>query len=265
MATIGEPATAETATLGLHLAREAPLALHAQISDSIRSRITSGQWPPHYRLKSEPELAAELSVSRGTLRRALTTLIAEGLLRQVQGKGTFVTSNVIEPSIAQRLTSLSEDFESQGIEATTSVLATRLIHAPLPIMNLLDISATQQVLELRRLRSTSAGPVALLLNYVRTDLAGGIHKIDFAHKTLFAALEEDFGLTIGSGRRTFSAQSATQEVAEALGLALHAPVQYLEQITYLDDGRPLEYSDVWIDSNKLRVTSVLTRDRTSGI
>jgi DNA-binding GntR family transcriptional regulator len=76
---------------------------------------------------------------------------------------------------------------------------------------------------------------------------------------LFGALEQRFGLRIGSGRRTFSAQSATDEVSLALGLKKGAPVQYLEQVTYLRDGRAIEYSDIWINSGLLRVTSLLLR------
>jgi DNA-binding GntR family transcriptional regulator len=38
-----------------------------------------------------------------------------------------------------------------------------------------------------------------------------------------------------------------------------APVQYMQQVTYLSDGRPIEYSDVWIQSEKLKVTSLLSR------
>lgn len=241
------------------LLREVPLTLHTQISDAVRGRIAAGEWPAHYRLKPEPELAAELGVSRGTLRRAMTTLIDEGLLRQVRGRGTFVTSTVIEPAIAQKLSTLSEDFATQGIEAVTHVLSSRLVEAPSTVVNLLDVAPGQQMLELRRLRSTQEGPVALLVNYVRADLAPGIEQVDFTTHTLFGTLEDDFRLKIGSGRRTFSAQAAAAEVADALGLRTGSPVQYLEQVTYLADGRPIEYSDVWIDSNRLRVTSLLSR------
>jgi DNA-binding GntR family transcriptional regulator len=241
--------------------REVPSALHTQISDAIRARIANGEWPSHYRLKPEPELAAELGVSRGTLRRALMTLTEEGLLRQIRGKGTFVTSTMIEPAIAQKLSTLSEDFAGQGIEAATRVISARLVEAPSTVVNLLDVAPGQQMLELKRLRSTQHGPVALLINYVRVDLAPGIDQVDFTQHTLFGVLEADYRLRIGSGRRTFSAQAASVEVAEALGLAVGTPVQYLEQVTYLADGRPIEYSDVWIDSNRLRVTSVLARHR----
>jgi DNA-binding GntR family transcriptional regulator len=79
-------------------------------------------------------------------------------------------------------------------------------------------------------------------------------------QSLFGVLEQRFNLRIGSGRRTFSAESANEEVAERLGLNVGAPVQYLEQVTYLNDRRPVEYSDVWINSRLLRVTSLLPAD-----
>lgn len=239
--------------------RSAPVAIHTQVSDGIRAKIASGEWPSHYRLKSEPDLAEELGVSRGTLRRALTTLIEEGLLRQVRGRGTFVTSTTIEPAIAQRLSTLSEDFSSQGIVTTTEVLDCRAIEPPKPIGALLEVPQGGRVLKLRRLRSTSNGPMVLLDNYVRTDYAPGIETIDFENTSLFGTLEGRYGLKIASARRTFSAERAEGEVASRLGLDPGDPVQYLEQVTYLVKDRPIEYSDVWIHSARLRVTSLLSR------
>ncbi|WP_025157882.1 GntR family transcriptional regulator [Leifsonia aquatica] len=239
--------------------REAPIALHSQISERIRGRIATGEWPAHYRLKSEPELAHDLGVSRGTLRRALTTLIEEGLLRQIRGKGTFVTSTTIEPSIAQKLSTLSEDFANQGVVTQTDVLECVLLEPPRPVAALLDMPSGAKVLTLRRLRRTADGPVALLVNYVRTDLAPGLEDTDFTTASLFGTLEGHFQLKIGSARRTFSAEAADPETAASLQLEAGAPVQYLQQVTYLADGRPIEYSDVWIHSGRLRVTSLLSR------
>ncbi|GAB3170432.1 transcriptional regulator NagR [Streptomyces incanus] len=240
--------------------RNVPTAIHVQISEHIRLRIASGEWPAHYRLKSEPELAQEFGVSRGTVHRALTTLIEEGLLRQVRGRGTFVTSTVIEPSIAQKLSTLSEDFASQGVVATTEVRECSLITPPRPVAALLDLTSPDaQVLRLVRVRTIPEGPVALLFNFVRADLAPGIERADFTSSSLFGELEGTFGLRIATARRTFSAEAATEETARALAVEQGSPVQYLQQVTYLDDGRPVEYSDVWIHSGRLRVTSLLLR------
>ncbi|GAB2530145.1 GntR family transcriptional regulator [Paramicrobacterium agarici] len=244
---------------GSEIQRELPVAIHAQISDRFRSRIASGEWPANYRLKSEPELSRELGVSRGTLRRAMTTLIEEGLLKQVRGRGTFVTSTTIEPAIAQKLSTLTEDFANQGIETNTEVIEATLIDPPRPIAALLDVGHGGSVLKLVRRRSTVEGPVALLYNYVRADLAPGIQKVNFSKASLFGTLEGQFGLKIASARRTFSARAAEGNVAEYLELPTGSPVQYLEQVTYLSDDRPIEYSDVWIHSGRLRVTSLLSR------
>ncbi|XBH20393.1 GntR family transcriptional regulator [Jonesiaceae bacterium BS-20] len=239
--------------------RDVPTAIHTQISERIRTQIASGEWPAHYRLKSEPELAQDLGVSRGTLRRAIGTLINEGLLRQVRGRGTFVTSTIIEPAIAQKLSTLSEDFANQGVITTTTVLDCSLLDPPRPVAALLDVAAGVPVLKLIRIRKAESGPVALLHNYVRTDVAPGIEKTDFVNMSLFGTLEGIYDLEISSARRTFSAEGASKVVGEALELPVGSPVQYLQQVTYLTNGSPVEYSDVWIHSGRLQMTSLLSR------
>jgi DNA-binding GntR family transcriptional regulator len=250
---LSEPRFAES------LDREAPVPLHSQVSEQMRARIVTGEWPPHYRLRSEPELATDLGISRGTLRRALSTLIKEGLLVQVRGRGTFVTSTTIEPAIAQKMTTLAEDFASRGVAVTTDVRAQEVISAPHAVAALLDLVPGQQVLRLERLRSTIDGPVALLVNYVRIDVCPGLERADLTTRSLFGLLEQDYRLKIGTGRRTFSATAAKDEVRAALGVPDAFPLLYLEQITYLKDGRPIEYSDVWIHSERMHVTSLLSR------
>ncbi|WP_326697328.1 GntR family transcriptional regulator [Streptomyces sp. NBC_01754] len=240
--------------------RDLPTAIHVQISEHIRLRITGGEWPPHHRLKSEPELAREFGVSRGTLRRALTTLIEEGLLRQVRGRGTFVASTTLEPVIAQKLSPLSEDFAGPGI-VTTTVRECSLVVPPRPVAALLDVAPGTRLLRLVRVHRTDQGPVALLFNFVRTDLAPGVEEADFTSASLFGVLEGTCGPKIATARRTFGAEAATADVASALDLAEGAPVQYLQQVSYLADDRPVECSDVWIHSGRLRVTSLLLRRR----
>src|SRR4029450_8188593 len=63
------------------------------VQDELRQRIDRGELPAGTRLPSEPELAAELRVSRATLREALRAMELEGLLRRRQGSGTFVASH----------------------------------------------------------------------------------------------------------------------------------------------------------------------------
>lgn len=241
------------------LLREGPQPLHDQIAEWIRGRIVSGTWPAHYKLPAEPALASSFAVSRGTVRRALQTLIDEGLLVQVQGKGTFVTSGSFESPIAQDLLSLAEALRLQGLEFATAVRAAGVTEPSELIRGLLGLPPGATVFRLERVRSVAGTPVALLVNYVRLDLCPGIDERDFAGKTLFGVIEQEYGLRIGSGRRTFEAQAAAAETAEALEVAEGTPLLYLEQVTYSADGTPIEYSDVWIRGDQLRLSAFLTR------
>jgi GntR family transcriptional regulator len=234
-----------------------PLA--EQIARQVRAHVADGTWPPHYRLPSEPTLARQLGVNRGTVRKALATLVDERAVGAIRGRGTCVASPVVEPLLEGRLRSLSEDFAAQGVATTTRVLASSVGRLPLPVQALLDVPAGTPGLRLERVFIGPEGPLAYLVNYVRADLCPGIESTDFSGRALFDVIERDHGLRIADGRRTFGADAARPEVASNLGVPVGSPVLYLEQITYLADGRPVEYSDVWVTTSRIKVTSVLRR------
>jgi len=59
-------------------------------ADQLRSAILTGELSAGVRLPAERTLALQLGVTRVTLRTALTQLAAQGLVEQVQGRGTTV-------------------------------------------------------------------------------------------------------------------------------------------------------------------------------
>jgi DNA-binding GntR family transcriptional regulator len=242
------------------LQRVGPEPLHEQIAERLQRQIHAGIWPVHYKLPAEPQLAGQFEVSRGTIRRALRALIEKGLLVQVQGKGTFVQGTTsIEQPIAQELLSLAEGLDRLGLEFETDLIAAGLLRPDKRVAALLSVGPDESVVRLIRRRSVGSTWVAYLLNYVRADLAAGIEKLDLKRRRLFEVLERDYGLQLAWARRTFEAQAAAGEVARRLEVAEGSPVLYLEQVTYLADDSPIEYSDVWIRGDKLKLSSLLRR------
>ena len=238
---------------------DAPTPLHEQISRWLRSRIVSGTWPAYARLPAAPTLSAELGVSRGTLRKAIGGLVADGLLTQTPGRGTFVAGAGIESSLAQRMTTLSEAFIDAGAPFSTTVVSAEQGLAPQSLAMLLETTAAAPVLRLERVRHLDGVPVARLVNTVRLDLAPGLEDVDLGSRPLFEILEHDYGLVLASARRSFDAVLAGQDNAALLGVDPAAPLLHLEQLTRLDDGTPIEHSHVWLRADRVRVTSLLTR------
>jgi GntR family transcriptional regulator, transcriptional repressor for pyruvate dehydrogenase complex len=64
--------------------------------ESIRELIVSGEWGPGTRLPREADLAAQLGLSRNSLREAVRALAVARVLEVRQGDGTYVSS--LEPS-----------------------------------------------------------------------------------------------------------------------------------------------------------------------
>lgn len=67
------------------------------LRNAIREAILSGEFSTGERFPSESELSAKYHISRGTIREAIVSLVQEGLLYRIQGKGTFVKKRTQEP------------------------------------------------------------------------------------------------------------------------------------------------------------------------
>ncbi|BBA97584.1 putative GntR family transcriptional regulator [Actinacidiphila reveromycinica] len=85
-------------------------SLSAQLVESLREHITTGQWPVGTRLPSEHELVERLGVSRTTLREALGALTHLGLLEARAGDGTYVrAASELEAVLVRRAASSPRD------------------------------------------------------------------------------------------------------------------------------------------------------------
>jgi DNA-binding GntR family transcriptional regulator len=242
--------------------RAGPRPLHAQIAARFRQSIADGSWPLHHQLPSEIELAAQLDVSRGTVRRALQTLTEAGLIVTVQGKGTFVVAQSgVEQPVVQEVFSLAEGLQRQGIDFMTEVRSADVITADENFQHVLEPPAGGQLLRLVRRRAIQGTWVAYLVDYIRTDICPGIGQIDFEQRLVFDVIERDYGLLLEWGTRTYGAEAANETVSAELEIPVGSPILYQEQLTYLSDSRAVEYSQVWIRADRLKLSILLRHER----
>jgi DNA-binding GntR family transcriptional regulator len=243
----------------LELEHSGPKLLYQQIIEWMQQQISSGNWPEHYRLPSEIDLASQLNVSRGTVRKAITELTSEGMLVSIHGKGTFVNAATIEQPLAEKLIAFSEALMEKNIAFTTHVVSQKLVTPPQRISSLLSLPAETPLLYLERVRSVNQSPLIYLINYISIEHCAGIHNVDFENFRLFQILEEQYHLELGWGQRTFQAQAADQHVARMLQIKPCDPVMYMEQLLYLRDGSPIEVSNLWIRGNSFRLSAFVKR------
>jgi len=108
MSTHVSPARVNARTIARIFKPEPGEPLHRQLESALRRLIHLGQVPPGATLPGELELAAELGMSRHTVRHSLGVLAAEGLVRRQRGRGggtRVLDPATIDPVIERSLSS----------------------------------------------------------------------------------------------------------------------------------------------------------------
>ena len=134
--------------------------IYQTIAADLRERITGGRLRVGERLPSETELCRDYGVSRMTVRQALSSLQASGLLLRRQGKGTFVASTKGERS-ASRLLGFEEDTISRGLTPGSTVLASGWGELDAEAQLLLDRSGPEPAFLVDRLRTVNDEPIGI--------------------------------------------------------------------------------------------------------
>jgi GntR family transcriptional regulator, transcriptional repressor for pyruvate dehydrogenase complex len=84
----------------------APLRAKHQIESYLRDRILSGEWPTGHKIPSEAGLQKQFGASRTVIREAIRHLQGRGLLKTVNGSGSYVSGGQLE-HVSQALNAYS--------------------------------------------------------------------------------------------------------------------------------------------------------------
>jgi len=221
--------------------RDSPVPYYYQLEGFLRERIENKTWKPGQRIPSEAELCAAYDISRTVVRQALNELVQEGVLYRRKGKGTFVAEPKIRESLVQHLTGFYEDTVALGLKPSTKVLQQEVIPAPPKIAEALGLNEGDPVIVIDRLRFVDGEPIVLVVTYVPYRICPELVSEDVSTQSLYAILEDKYGLELAYGRRTLEAVAATKEEAKLLDMEEGDPIVLLKSISYLKDGGPIEY------------------------
>src|SRR5437763_16025104 len=103
-----------------------PLPLYHQLERVLAERIAAGRYRDGF--PGDHELAAEFSVSRGTVRQALDRLARSGLIVRQQGRGSLVAAPLEYP--LGRFYRFAHELQVRGLPASSRLLARCLVRPP---------------------------------------------------------------------------------------------------------------------------------------
>jgi GntR family transcriptional regulator len=211
--------------------------LYQQLQRALREAIEKRILSPEDALPSERQLAADLGVSRITVRKAIDGLTAEGLLVSRHGAGNFVSARIDKNF--SKLTSFSEDMRARG-RAPSSVWLKRSQGTVTPEEALkLALSPGTLVYRYHRLRLADATPMSLEF---ATVVAACLPSLEAVDTSLYEALERAGNRPVRALQR-LRALLLNDEQAKLLEAKPGDAGLLVERLGYLPDGRAIELSD----------------------
>ena len=234
----------------------APLWTQAKVA--LRDRITSGDLKPGSRLPAERDLCQTLAISRVTLRRALTSLVDEGVLRPAHGRGWYVTS-AERSDWPNTLESFSETARRMGLVPSSLVLRSELGTASYDEAEAFQIAPGTPLYRLERVRMLDDVPIAVDGSLLPADVSAGFEEIDFTTHSLYAMIA-GLGFQLAQADTTIEARPADAELAAHLDIAEATPVLEMRQIVRDRAQRPLLSSTIRYAGDRYRLRTSFTRN-----
>jgi GntR family transcriptional regulator len=237
---------------------QSPIPLHTQVEEGLLKAITDGTWQSGSKLPTEDELVERFAVSRTTIRTAIQSLIARGLISIRRGKGTFVT----RPVIAQELTELTgfvEDMRSLGHTPTAQVLDRRLVAASETVARELKIQRGTSVARIQRVRLADGIPLSFDETYLPQPLGEKIMADDLENQPIFSLLERKYATPLIEAEYRLAAVASHGTVARALGIEAGSPIFLIERTSFSSGHQPVDYERLYYRGDHIRFVTRLTR------
>jgi GntR family transcriptional regulator len=240
--------------------RSSALPFYAQLKELLLPQLGS-VWKVGERLPGEVTLCEQYGVSRTVVRQALDELEGEGRVVRRKGQGTFVAARKVDESLFQSMTGLYEDVAARGSVLVSEVRRLEFAPATTDAARELEVTEGSPLLHLERLRYVNDEPWALTTTWLPHQAAPGLLDEDLTRQSLYALLEDKYGVSLDHGRRLVEAVPAAPSVAEALGVDTHDPVLLLRSTAWNQEGRPVEYFTAYHRADRSRFQVHVRRRR----
>ena len=215
------------------------LPLHVQVSEMLAREIQAGILPDGSKLAPEREMAGELEIAVGTLRKALADLTEKGLLEKVQGSGNYVRNTAAASTIYSffRL-----ELIGGGGLPTAEILSVDRMRKP---RDLPDFGSSQYGFRFRRLRRLNGIKAAVEEIWLDGSYTDKIRREDLSD-SLYQFYKQKLNLWIVKAEDAVSLATPPEWKPEKF--TSNATIWgYIERMSFDQNNASAEFSRTWFD------------------
>ncbi len=231
-----------------------------QIAETMKRRISSGQYNPGKQLFTGEELEREFQTSNITIRKAMENLKKDGFVERRRGLGTTVSKIDQEPLGFELDNSFKRLKESiKKLNTKVKVLEITRTTSSEYVQNILSMSPEQEIWRLKRIRIYKGLPVSFYTYYADPLFCSDISDRDAGKDDILNTIEQAMGIKIHKARQTLRSVAADLDISSVLDISFGAPA-FFNECTYQSiSGKALFLSQSYFrgDMFVFRTTSML--------
>ena len=214
------------------------LPLYGQVRDRLLRRIVQAEWSAGEALPNEFKLASQYSVSIGTIRRAVAALEQHGIVKRVQGRGTYVAGQgsqaliqKFEPLRLRDGNSFVPNFELVSVKREAPSIETATV---------LGLGPKEDVFAVTKLLYHEKEAVGVIHSFVPASLVPRLEEQLRYGQHLYPLLA-DYGLIVVRTEESWSADPAGDGLANLLGRTGDYMVLNSRRVAYVLNNVPIEF------------------------
>ena len=204
---------------------------YVRFRDHFAAMIEAGTLAPGTKLPPERALAEEFSITRVTVRQALTRMEAEGLIFREERRGWFVSPPRVRYDPTAN-TSFTESVIEQGRVAGTTILSKQQVAASQWESTHLGCALGDPIFVINRLRTVDGRAVLVEQIHIRAERCPGLLDCPL-DRSMTGLMAEKFGIVEYRTQINMRPTALSEFPAKALGVAVGTPSLYLSR-TILD-------------------------------
>jgi len=245
----------EVKLLGVFQVRQ---PLYIEIANEMKRRIDEGIYPSGVQLPSEPELANEFGVSRGTLREALGILEKEGKISRKHGIGSFVETPAKVLAGIEKLESLVSTIRRAGFKAEDKVLSIYESSISTAIADKLKVEPKSKCFVIESLRYADGVPVIYCYDILPGWLIDDIGALQLRKNVecMVDYLKTYLNIKPFNYVSNVTAVLAKDPVDKLLQVNRRTPLIKMEGVMYDENSNPVNFGRQFFRSDKYQFTLV---------
>lgn len=234
------------------------LQLKHALRDAITFELKSGD-----RLPSEADLCRHYSLSRVTVRQAITSLVDEGFLHRQHGRGTYVLAPRLAEPMSEPGHFLLSGFDGVDLDHV-SVYSAETVKAAKWIAAKLGLEPGEAVHKIRKLFAPGDERAAFRTTFVPRRLAPSLLSADLV-PPLHVVLERAYGMQPAMADEAIEFIVADDFRADILQVDIGHPLLMVERLVYLPTGEAVELSRAYYRADKFRFQRRLQRNEQAAM